>query len=177
MYFKFNTIAMLVEPLMLVAGFFLFFVACIAYARLDFPISKSSASYQARIQREEVMVMSMMGMSGRFLEAQSLLMTWVLQLMDAVQKLQGVFSFRRTHVSEKLEASLRDLARTGDVQSCKMARKAADAASKESSKDLSAKLQSLQSSPRPFNILPKVGFFFAFHAFTPVVPLECNFVL
>jgi oligosaccharyltransferase complex subunit alpha (ribophorin I) len=54
LYFKFNTIAMLAEPLMLVAGFFLFFVSCIAYARFDFSISKSSASYQARIQREEV---------------------------------------------------------------------------------------------------------------------------
>lgn len=129
-HFKFNTIAMLVEPMMLVTGFFLFFVACIAYARLDFPISKSSASYQARIQREE--------------------------LMDAIQKLQNVLSFRRANVSEKLEASLKDLARTGDIQSCKAARKAADAASKESTKDLSAKLQSLQSSSRPFNILPKV---------------------
>ena len=39
---------------MLVAGFLLFFVSCIAYARFDFSISKSSASYQARIQREEV---------------------------------------------------------------------------------------------------------------------------
>eukprot|EP00250_Pteridium_aquilinum_P001424 c11620_g1_i1 orf=429-2282(-) len=129
-HYKFNTIAMLVEPLMLVTGFFLFFVACIVYARMDFSISKSSASYQARIQREE--------------------------LMDTIQKLQNVFSFRRANVSEKLEASLKDLARTGDIQSCKAARKAADAALKESTKDLNAKLQSLQSSPRSFNILPKV---------------------
>ncbi|KAI5085002.1 hypothetical protein GOP47_0001171 [Adiantum capillus-veneris] len=45
---------MLVEPLMLVIGFFLFFIACVAYAQLDFSISKSSASYQARIQCEEL---------------------------------------------------------------------------------------------------------------------------
>ncbi|KAI5061002.1 hypothetical protein GOP47_0023507 [Adiantum capillus-veneris] len=53
-YFKFNPMAMLVEPLMLVTGFFLFSIAYVAYARLEFSISKSSASYQARIQRAEL---------------------------------------------------------------------------------------------------------------------------
>ncbi|KAH7290767.1 hypothetical protein KP509_30G062800 [Ceratopteris richardii] len=129
-YFKFNTIAMLVEPLMLVIGFLLFFIACIAYARFDFSISKTSAAYQARVQREE--------------------------LMDAVQKIQNIFSFRRVNVSDKLEASLKDLARTGDIQSCKAARKAADAALKESAKELQAKFQSVQSFPRSFNIIPKL---------------------
>ncbi|KAI5068974.1 hypothetical protein GOP47_0015275 [Adiantum capillus-veneris] len=129
-YFKFNPVAMLVEPLMLVTGFFLFFIACVAYARLDFSISKSSASYQARIQREE--------------------------LIDAVQKLRIIFVFRRANVSDKLEASLKELARTGDIQGCKAARKAADAVLRESTKDLNAKFQSLQCSPRPFNIVPKV---------------------
>lgn len=54
MVYKFATAAMLAEPLMLVAGFFAFFAASIAYIHLDFSISKSSASYQARVQREEV---------------------------------------------------------------------------------------------------------------------------
>lgn len=129
-YFRFNTIAMLVEPLMLVAGFFLFFIACIAYARLDFSISKSSASYQGRIQREEI--------------------------LDAVQKLQNLMQLRRVNVSEKLEASLRDLARTGDVQICKAARKSADVILKDTAKDLKAVVDSLQASPRTSHVLPKV---------------------
>jgi hypothetical protein len=45
---------MLAEPLLLVTGFFAFFVLCIAYVHFDFPISKSSASFQAQVQREEV---------------------------------------------------------------------------------------------------------------------------
>lgn len=78
------------------------------------------------------------------------------QLMDALQKLTTIFNSRKANVSDKLEASLKDLARTGDIQSCKVARKAADAALRESTKDLNSKLQNLNSSPRPLNIMPKV---------------------
>ena len=76
--------------------------------------------------------------------------------MDTIQKLQNILNFRRVNISEKLESSLRDLARTGDIQSCKAARKAADAALKESAKDLKALHDSLLSLARSLNVLPKV---------------------
>lgn len=53
-YYKFNSLSMLREPLMLISGFFFLFVACIAYVHADFSISKSSASYLAKLQWEEV---------------------------------------------------------------------------------------------------------------------------
>lgn len=78
------------------------------------------------------------------------------QVMDTIQKLQNILNLRRVNISEKLESSLRDLARTGDIQSCKAARKAADAALKESAKDLKALHDSLLSLARSLNVLPKV---------------------
>ncbi|OMO50963.1 Ribophorin I [Corchorus olitorius] len=107
-YYKFNKLSMLREPLMLISGFFFLFVACIVYMHADISISKSSASYLAKEQWEE------------------------------------------------LEASLRDLSRTGDVQACKAARKAADGLLKELSKELKPLLTILQSSPSAALILPKV---------------------
>lgn len=41
-YYDFNPISMLAEPLMLVSVFFLFFIACIAYLHMDLSIRKSS---------------------------------------------------------------------------------------------------------------------------------------
>ncbi|ONK63937.1 uncharacterized protein A4U43_C07F20450 [Asparagus officinalis] len=41
-YYDFNPISMLVEPLMLISAFFLFFVACIAHLHIDLSIPKSS---------------------------------------------------------------------------------------------------------------------------------------
>lgn len=43
---------------------------------------------------------------------------------------------QRLAVSEKLETSLSNLARTGDVQACKASRKTADAALKDTTKEL-----------------------------------------
>lgn len=59
-------------------------------------------------------------------------------------------------IHDKLEASLRDLSRTGDVQTCKAARKAADNSLKELSKELKPLLSYLQSSPQALQILTKV---------------------
>jgi oligosaccharyltransferase complex subunit alpha (ribophorin I) len=39
---------------MLITGFFLLFVACIVYMRTDMSISKSSPSYLAKLQWDEV---------------------------------------------------------------------------------------------------------------------------
>uniref|UniRef100_A0A0D6R1Y4 Dolichyl-diphosphooligosaccharide--protein glycosyltransferase subunit 1 n=1 Tax=Araucaria cunninghamii TaxID=56994 RepID=A0A0D6R1Y4_ARACU len=128
-YYNFSTFSMLAEPLMLVTGFFFFFLACILYSHFDFSISKSSVSYLAKLQREEV--------------------------QDAIQRLQSVMNLRLA-VSEKLEASLRDLARTGDVQACKAARKAADATLKDTAKELKSIHEFLQSSTQASHILPKV---------------------
>ncbi|CAM6112002.1 unnamed protein product [Calypogeia fissa] len=126
--YKFATAAMLAEPLLLVAGFFAFFAASIAYIHFDFSISKSSASYQARAQREEV--------------------------QNAVQRLQKIFGARAA-VSEKLESSLRDLARTGDVAAAKAVRKNADASLKETAKELKAAYDTLPASSRS-TVLAKV---------------------
>ncbi|KAG2543816.1 hypothetical protein PVAP13_9NG768900 [Panicum virgatum] len=128
-YYKFNNISLLREPLMLITGFFLLFLACIVYMGTDMSISKSSPSYLAKLQWDEVQA--------------------------TVQKIQGIFE-QCLAVHDKLEASLRDLSRTGDIQSCKAARKAADAQFKELSKELKPLLTSLQSSPQSYQIWPKV---------------------
>merc|ERR1712007_408111 len=52
--------------------------------------------------------------------------------------------------------SLSDLARTGDVQARKASRKAADAALKDTAKELKPVLELLQSSSQASHILPRV---------------------
>ncbi|TVU48519.1 hypothetical protein EJB05_08157 [Eragrostis curvula] len=128
-YYRFNNISLLREPMMLITGFFLLFVACIVYMRTDMSISKNSPSYLAKLQWDEVQA--------------------------TVQKIEGMFE-QYLGVHDKLEASLRDLSRTGDIQTCKAARKAADAQFKELSKELKPLLTSLQSSPQSYQIWPKV---------------------
>ncbi|KAK3148492.1 hypothetical protein QOZ80_3BG0295720 [Eleusine coracana subsp. coracana] len=128
-YYRFSNISLLREPMMLITGFFLLFVACIAYMRTDMSISKNSPSYLAKLQWDEVQA--------------------------TVQKIQGIFE-QYLAVHDKLEGSLRDLSRTGDTQTCKAARKAADAQFKELSKELKPLLTSLQSSPQSYQIWPKV---------------------
>ncbi|KZV57265.1 dolichyl-diphosphooligosaccharide--protein glycosyltransferase subunit 1A-like [Dorcoceras hygrometricum] len=127
--YKFSNLSLLREPMMLIFGFFLFFVACIAYAHADLTISKSSASYLSKLQWDEV--------------------------QTAIQQFQNVMN-RCLIIHDKLEASLRDLSRTGDVQTCKAARKAADSTLKELSKELKPLLSFLQSSSQATQILPKV---------------------
>ncbi|KAL6645411.1 hypothetical protein ACP70R_017019 [Stipagrostis hirtigluma subsp. patula] len=128
-YYRFNNISLLREPMMLITGFFLLFVACIVYMRTDMSISKNSPSYLAKLQWDEVQA--------------------------TAQKIQGIFD-QCLAVHDKLEASLRDLSRTGDIQSCKAARKAADAQFKELAKELKPLLTSLQTSPQSYQIWPKV---------------------
>ncbi|KAK9271402.1 hypothetical protein L1049_026992 [Liquidambar formosana] len=128
-YYKFNNLSLLREPLMLISGFFFLFVACIVYMHVDMSISKSSASYLAKLQWDEVQA--------------------------AIQQVHSIIS-RSLTIHDKLEASLRDLSRTGDVQVCKAARKAADGLFKELSKELKPLLAFLQSSPQAAQILPKV---------------------
>lgn len=53
-YYKFNNISLLSEPMMLIVGIFLLFVACIVYMHTDLAISKSSSSYLEKLQWEEV---------------------------------------------------------------------------------------------------------------------------
>lgn len=55
-----------------------------------------------------------------------------------------------------MEASLRDVARSGDTAPCKVARKTADATWKETSKDLKALSESFHLSARSSFVLPKV---------------------
>ncbi|XP_008786685.2 dolichyl-diphosphooligosaccharide--protein glycosyltransferase subunit 1A [Phoenix dactylifera] len=128
-YYKFNNLSLLREPMMLIIGFFFLFIACIVYMHTDMSISKSSASYLAKLQWDEVQA--------------------------TVQQVQNIIShFLAVH--DRLEASLRDLSRTGDVQSCKAARKAADGQLKELTKELKPLLGFLQSSPQASQIWPKV---------------------
>ncbi|GMJ10545.1 OLIGOSACCHARYLTRANSFERASE 1b [Hibiscus trionum] len=128
-YYKFSGLSMLREPLMLISGFLFFFAACIGYMHADTSISKSSASYLAKQQWEEVQVL--------------------------IHKVQNVIS-RCLATHDNLEASLRDLSRTGDVQACKAARKYADGLLKELSKEMKPLLTSLQAYPSAAQILPKV---------------------
>lgn len=53
-YYRFNNISLLREPMMLITGFFLLFMACIVYMRTDMSISKNSPSYLAKVQWDEV---------------------------------------------------------------------------------------------------------------------------
>ncbi|XP_030447158.1 dolichyl-diphosphooligosaccharide--protein glycosyltransferase subunit 1A [Syzygium oleosum] len=128
-YYKFNSISMFREPMMLISGFFLLFVACIVYVHADLSISKSSASYLAKLQWEEV--------------------------QSVIQQVDNLVN-RCLMVHDKLDASLRDLSRMGDVQACKAARKHADGLLKELSKELKPLLSFLQNSPQAAQILPKV---------------------
>ncbi|GFQ06796.1 dolichyl-diphosphooligosaccharide--protein glycosyltransferase subunit 1a [Phtheirospermum japonicum] len=128
-YYRFSNLSLLTEPIMLIFGFFLFFVACIVYTHADFTISKSSPSYLAKLQWDEV--------------------------QSTIQQFISIMN-RCLTVHDKLEASLRDLSRTGDVQACKAARKAADVLLKELSKELKPLLTFLQSSPQAAQIMSKV---------------------
>ncbi|KAG7587251.1 Ribophorin I [Arabidopsis thaliana x Arabidopsis arenosa] len=128
-YYKFSNINLLSEPLMLISGFFILFITCIIYTRADFSISKSSPTYLAKLQWDEVL--------ATLQEVQSI-----------IQKCLA------TH--DKLEASLRDLSRTGDIQTCKAARKSTDSLLKDLSKELKPLLGFLQSSPSASHISPKV---------------------
>nr|AAN60338.1 unknown [Arabidopsis thaliana] len=114
---------------MLISGFFILFITCIIYTRADISISKSSPSYLAKLQWDEVL--------ATLQEVQSI-----------VQKCLA------TH--DKLEASLRDLSRTGDIQTCKAARKSTDSLLKDLSKELKPLLGFLQSFPSASHISPKV---------------------
>ncbi|KAJ4777848.1 Dolichyl-diphosphooligosaccharide--protein glycosyltransferase subunit 1 [Rhynchospora pubera] len=128
-YYKFNNISLLSEPMMLIVGIFLLFVACIVYMHTDLAISKTSSSYLEKLQWEEVQA--------------------------TVQHIKNIFDqYLAAH--DKLESSLRDLSRSGDVQSCKAARKAADAQFKELAKELKPLLTFLQSCSQASSILPKI---------------------
>uniref|UniRef100_A0A0D9WEV0 Dolichyl-diphosphooligosaccharide--protein glycosyltransferase subunit 1 n=1 Tax=Leersia perrieri TaxID=77586 RepID=A0A0D9WEV0_9ORYZ len=128
-HYRFNNISLFREPMMLITGFFLLFMACIVYMHTDMSISKNSPSYLAKAQWDEI--------------------------QSIIQQIQAVFD-QSLAVHDKLEATLRDLSRSGDVQSCKAARKAADAQFKELAKELKPLLTSLQSSPQSYQIWPKV---------------------
>ncbi|KAI4336684.1 hypothetical protein L6164_015180 [Bauhinia variegata] len=128
-YYKFSSLSMLMEPLMLISGFFFLFVACIAYMHADLSISKSSASYLSKLQWEEVQA--------------------------TVQQVHNIIS-RCLAMHDKLEASLRDLSRTGDIQACKATRKSVDSLLKELSKELKPLIAFLQSSFQAAQIFPKV---------------------
>ncbi|XP_074286683.1 dolichyl-diphosphooligosaccharide--protein glycosyltransferase subunit 1A [Silene latifolia] len=127
-YYKFNRLNLLREPLMLIAGFFFLFVTCMAYTHADLSISKSSASYLAKLQWDEV--------------------------LTTLQQLENIIN-RCLAIHDKLEASLRELSRTGNIQACKIARKTADSLLKELSKDLKPLLVFLQSTPQAAHIYPK----------------------
>ena len=80
-------------------------------------------------------------------------------MLAAVQQVQNIVS-RCLTIHDKLEASLSDLSRTGDIQGCKAARKAADGSLKELIKELKPLLSFLQSSQQAAQILPKVWLLF-----------------
>jgi len=78
-----------------------------------------------------------------------------MQVQATTQLIHGIIS-RCLTAHDKLEASLHDLSRTGDVQACKATRKSVDSSLKELSKELKQPLTFLQSCPQAAQILPKV---------------------
>lgn len=80
-------------------------------------------------------------------------------MQAAVQQVQNIIN-RCLTIHDKLEASLSDLSRTGDIQACKAARKAADGSLKELIRELKPLLSFLQSSQQAAQIFPKVWLFF-----------------
>ncbi|VFQ70903.1 unnamed protein product [Cuscuta campestris] len=129
-YYMFNSFSLFREPMMLISGFFFFFLTCIIYVHADLTISKSSASYLARKQWDEV--------------------------QTAIQEVESIINHCLT-IHDTLESSLRYLSRTGDIQACKAARKAADGALKELSVELKPLLSPLQSFPQAGPICHKVN--------------------
>lgn len=127
--YSFSPIAQLVEPLILVIAFLLFFLTCVIYVRADFTISRHTPTYLAKMQQEEV--------------------------LDALQRLQKVIS-QRTSATEKLDVSLHALSRSGNVVAAKTARKTAEATLRDSSKDLKTITDALEAMQRPPSVLPKV---------------------
>jgi hypothetical protein len=79
----------------------------------------------------------------------------VKQVQATVQHIRNIFD-QYLNVHNKLESSLRELSRNGDVQACKAARKAADAQFKELTKELKPLLTFLQSCSQATSILTKV---------------------
>jgi oligosaccharyltransferase complex subunit alpha (ribophorin I) len=77
------------------------------------------------------------------------------QVQSIIQQIQAIFN-QCLAAHDKLETSLHELSRSGDVKSCKVARKTADAQFKELAKELKPLLTSLQSSSQSYQIWPKV---------------------
>lgn len=94
----------------------------------------------------------------------------LLQVQATVQQVLNIIN-QCLAVHEKLEASLRDLSRTGDVQSCKTLRRTADAQLKELVKELKPSTAFLHHSPQASHILPKVITFILF------VNMQCGIFL
>lgn len=80
----------------------------------------------------------------------------IFQVQAAIQQVQNII-YRSLTIHDKLEGSLRDLSRTGDVQVCKAVRKTADGSFKELSKELKPLLTFLQSSAQALPIFSKVN--------------------
>lgn len=143
---------------MLISGFFFLFVAYIIYMRADLSISKSSASYLAKLQWEEVINFLCRVKNLVFaIECSTYILDlfFIIQVQATVQRIHNIIS-RCLTAHDKLEASLRDLSRTGDIQACKATRKSVDSLLKELSKELKPLVAFLQSSPQAAQIFPKV---------------------
>ncbi|KAF2607443.1 hypothetical protein F2Q68_00045469 [Brassica cretica] len=76
-------------------------------------------------------------------------------VLATLQEVQSIIQ-KCLAAHDKLEASLRDLSRTGGIQTCKASRKSTDSLLKDLSKELRPLLLFLQSSPSASQISPKV---------------------
>lgn len=142
---------------MLISGFFFLFVACIVYTHADVSISKSSASYLAKVQWEEVIKLCHLQnlVFAMYYGTYTVDFCFTIQVQATIQQVHKIIN-RCLTTHDKLEASLRDLSRTGDVQACKATRKSVDSSLKELTKELKSPVAFLQSSPQATQILPKV---------------------
>jgi oligosaccharyltransferase complex subunit alpha (ribophorin I) len=117
--YRFGPLALLSEPLLLVAFFLLLVVASILALRLDFTLAKNSAAYQADLHRDKV--------------------------RDLLVRLASVVAARSAE-GDKVEAALKELSRSGDVGAARAARKAVESSLKDSARQLKALQDELEAA-------------------------------
>eukprot|EP00898_Chlorokybus_atmophyticus_P004862 jgi/Chlat1/5377/Chrsp35S05296 len=119
--YKSSALSELRKVALLVVAFTIFFAACLAYVRFDFPISKGPA-YQAKLSRKEVSAL--------------------------VERLAGVF-LRRKNAYDRLDYSLRELYSSRNQVTYEIARKKTEGELKDTSVELKTIFAGLEAKGSP----------------------------
>ncbi|CAI5458076.1 unnamed protein product [Closterium sp. Yama58-4] len=119
--YKFSTVALLTEPLLLILFFFLLFLLFIAYTHSDLTISKTAPAYLAKLHHEE--------------------------FLDLIQRLSRLVADRAAQI-ESLDAGLVKLGRSGDVAGAKAGRRAVEGELKESGREIASVVGKIEALPK-----------------------------